>query len=290
MFHGSMVAMVTPMFADGSIDYMSLRKLVDWHIKSGTNAIVTTATTGESPTLKHEEKIAFLRHVVEQVAERIPVIASTGTNCTEQTIELTREAMEVGADACMLVTPYYNKPTQEGLYQHYRAVADAVPIPQILYNIPGRTGCNMLPETVARLASISNIIGIKEGNVAAAKDIIRLCGSHFDVYSGDDDTALEIILAGGKGVISVAANILPKMLHDLCKAAIDRDAQLATNINESVMPLYKQLFIESNPIPVKWIMHEMGLIPQGIRLPLTWLAQKYEAGIKEVMLQVGISK
>jgi len=288
MFHGSIVALVTPMHANGDIDFSCIEKLVDWHINNGTNAIVVAGTTGETPTLAFEEHLAVIRRVVDHANNRIPVIAGTGSNCTHKTIEMTRLAMELGADACLLVTPYYNKPTQEGLFQHYQAVAQAVPIPQILYNVPGRTGCEILPATVARLAHHSNIIGIKEGRVESAKEILALCGKNFDVYSGDDITAVEIIKAGGKGVISVAANVAPQAMHDLCQAALTGNDALATQIHERFTPLFHNLFIESNPIPVKWAMQQMGLIPPGIRLPLTPLAANCHSQVKNALIQAGV--
>lgn len=288
MFRGCIVALVTPMKANGEIDFEALAKLVEMHIANGTNAIVVIGTTGESPTLDAEEQKAVVAFVVRQAANRIPVIAGTGANATLKAIELTRNAMEVGADACLIVTPYYNKPTQEGLYQHYKAIANAVPIPQILYNVPGRTGCDLLTETVERLSEIPNIIAIKEGNPERTLEIIQRCGEKIDVFSGDDITALEIILQGGKGVISVTANVAPKMMHEFCEAALSGDTVRANALNQNLTLLHKNLFLESNPIPVKWVMHEMGLIPEGIRLPLTKLAERYHDAIREAMKQAGI--
>ncbi|HWQ95271.1 MAG TPA: 4-hydroxy-tetrahydrodipicolinate synthase [Gammaproteobacteria bacterium] len=274
MFHGSMVALVTPMQADGALDPESLRRLVEFHIEQGSDAIVAVGTTGESPTLDEEEHCRMIRQVVEFAAGRIPVIAGTGANSTTEAIDLTRCAMQAGADACLLVTPYYNKPTQQGLYLHHKAVAEAVPIPQILYNVPGRTACDMLPETVQRLAAIPNIIGIKEatGDPARAREILDRCGDTMDIYAGDDATAMDIILMGGKGVISVTANVAPRLMHEMCAAALADDRAKASSINNRLMALHKDLFIESNPIPVKWALHQMGLIPPGIRLPLTPLS------------------
>lgn len=288
MFHGSIVALVTPMRETGEIDFTGLRTLVDWHVINGTDAIVVTGTTGESPTLEGQEQLTVIRTVVEQAAERIPVIAGTGSNSTHKTIAMTRAAMEIGVSACLLVTPYYNKPTQEGLYQHYKAIAENVPIPQILYNVPGRTGCDILPATVARLAEISNIIGIKEGRPAVAVEIMRLCGKSLDVFSGDDITALEIIAAGGKGVISVAANVVPKLMHELCAAALAGNMTEAQRINAKLVKLYENLFVESNPIPVKWIMNELGLIPPGIRLPLTPLAKQYHDVVRTILQEADL--
>lgn len=290
MFQGSMVALVTPMRADGTVDEDSLRKLVEFHIENGTDAIVAVGTTGESATLDEKEHCATIRSVVEQAAGRIPVIAGTGANCTREAIELTLCAMEAGADACLLVTPYYNKPTQEGLYLHYKAVAEAVPIPQILYNVPGRTACDLLPETVERLSTISNIVGIKEatGKLDRAQEILDRCGERMDLYSGDDATAMEVILMGGKGDISVTANVAPKQMHAMCEAALAGDRARASAINEVLMPLHKNLFVESNPIPVKWALYEMGLIPAGIRLPLTFLSEKHHATVRQAMQQAGV--
>jgi 4-hydroxy-tetrahydrodipicolinate synthase len=290
MFHGSMVALVTPMHADGSLDKEALAKLVEFHVDNGTDAIVAMGTTGESATLDEEEHCHVVRQVVEFAAKRIPVIAGTGSNSTREAIELTRCAMEAGADACLLVTPYYNKPSQEGLYLHHRAVAEAVATPQILYNVPGRTACDMLPETVARLADIPNIIGIKEatGDLARGKEILDRCGDKLDLYSGDDATAMELILAGAKGDISVTANVAPKAMHDMCAAAQAGNRAEAEAINNRLMGLHTNLFLEANPIPVKWALHEMGLIPEGIRLPLTPLAESCREPLREAMRQAGV--
>jgi 4-hydroxy-tetrahydrodipicolinate synthase len=290
MIAGSMVALVTPMDAQGRLDWDSLSKLVDFHLQEGTNAIVAVGTTGESATLDVNEHIEVIRRVVEQVAGRIPVIAGTGANSTREAIELTNNAKRAGADACLLVTPYYNKPTQEGLYQHFKAVAEAVDIPQILYNVPGRTACDMLADTVVRLSTVPNIIGIKEatGDIERAKDILARVSSDFLVYSGDDATAVELMLAGGKGNISVTANVAPRAVSELCAAAMRGDAEAARAINEKLMPLNKNLFIESNPIPVKWALHEMGLMPDGIRLPLTWLSQAFHEPLRQAMRQSGV--
>lgn len=285
MFHGSMVALVTPMHENGVLDFESLAKLVEFHIENGTDAIVAMGTTGESATLDMKEHCSVLREVVNQVHGRVPVIAGTGANSTTEAIELTRAAMQVGADACLLVTPYYNKPTQEGLYRHYKAIAEAVPVPQILYNVPGRTGCDMLPETVERLSGVANIIGIKEatGNLARGREILERCGSKIDLYSGDDATALELILLGAKGNISVTANVAPKAMHEMCAAALRGDRTRAEAINQHLITLHKNLFIESNPIPVKWALHEMGLIPPGIRLPLTPLAEQHHDAVRQAL-------
>ncbi|MGD8885115.1 MAG: 4-hydroxy-tetrahydrodipicolinate synthase [Gammaproteobacteria bacterium] len=290
MFHGSMVALVTPMHEDGSLDYDSLDRLVEFHIENQTDAIVAVGTTGESATLDEEEHCQTIARVVKKAAKRVPVIAGTGSNSTSEAINLTRCAMEAGADACLLVTPYYNKPTQEGLYLHYKRIAEAVPVPQILYNVPGRTVCDMLPETVARLAEISNIVGIKEatGNVQRGKEIIDKCGNKLDVYSGDDATALELMLLGGKGDISVTANVAPKAMHDMCAAALRGERAEAEKINQTLMALHKDLFLEANPIPVKWALHEMGLIGDGIRLPLTHLSDKYHDQVRQALNQANL--
>ena len=240
MISGSMVAIVTPMDAQGALDWQALTKLVDFHLQEGTDALVVVGTSGESATLNVEEHVEVIRRVVTQVKGRIPVIAGTGANCTREAVELTRNAQSVGADACLLVTPYYNKPTQEGLYQHFKHIAEAVAIPQILYNVPGRTVCDMLADTVVRLSEVPNIIGIKEatGDIARAKDIIARVSSDFYVYSGDDASAYELMLAGGKGNISVTANIAPRAMADLCKAAMSGDAEGAKALNDRLMPLH----------------------------------------------------
>ena len=290
MIAGSMVALVTPMDAQGRLDWDALSKLVDFHLQEGTNAIVAVGTTGESATLDVNEHIEVIRHVVKQVAGRIPVIAGTGANSTREAIELTTNAKAAGADACLLVTPYYNKPTQEGLYQHFKAIAEAVDIPQILYNVPGRTACDMLPATVIRLSTVPNIIGIKEatGDLTRVPAILAGVNSDFLVYSGDDATAVELILLGGKGNISVTANVAPRDMSDLCAAAMRGDADTARALHEKLMPLNKTLFIESNPIPVKWALHEMGLMPDGIRLPLTWLSEACHEPLRQALRQCGV--
>lgn len=290
MFHGSMVALVTPMNVDGSLDRESLDRLVEFHIDNGTDAIVAVGTTGESATLDAEEHCATIARVVEVARGRIPVIAGTGSNSTREAIELTACAMEAGADACLLVTPYYNKPTQEGLYLHYKSVAEAVAIPQILYNVPGRTVCDLLPSTVQRLAEIPNIIGIKEatGDMDRAREILDRCGGKMDVYSGDDATALDLILLGGKGDISVTANIAPRAMHNMCTAALAGDRVKAEQFNEPLLGLHKNLFLEANPIPVKWALSDMGLIPAGIRLPMTPLSEQYHQSLRQAMKQAGI--
>ncbi|MCN4143799.1 MAG: 4-hydroxy-tetrahydrodipicolinate synthase [Thiohalomonas sp.] len=291
MFSGSMVALVTPMHADASVDELSLAKLLEFHVENGTDAIVVMGTTGESATLNEKEHCHTIKQVVDIVNNRIPVIAGTGANSTTEAIELTQCAMSAGADACLLVTPYYNKPTQEGLYQHFKKVAETVAIPQILYNVPGRTAVDMLPETVVRLAGISNIVGIKEatGDLSRGQQIMAECGDKLDVYSGDDATAMELILSGAKGDISVTANIAPKAMHEMCAAALAGDRETATAINERLLALHDKLFVESNPIPVKWALYEMGMIPEGIRLPLTTLNDQYHDVIRDAIKQASLS-
>ena len=289
MFHGSMVALVTPMHPDGSVDFDSLSSLLDWHVESGTSAIISMGTTGESATLDEAEHCEVIRRTVDMVAGRIPVIAGTGANSTTEAISLTRCAMQAGADACLLVTPYYNKPTQEGLYLHHKAIADAVAIPQILYNVPGRTACDMLPETIARLAEIPNIIGVKEatGDLQRLDDIRQLCGDNFDIFSGDDETGTEFMLRGGNGVISVSNNIAPQKMAQMCAAALKGDRAQAEELNAPLQGLHNNLFLESNPIPVKWALMEMGKIPSGIRLPLTLLSEQYHEPLRAAMQQAG---
>ncbi|WP_306534067.1 4-hydroxy-tetrahydrodipicolinate synthase [Geobacter sp.] len=289
MFKGSIVAIVTP-FTNGAVDFEKLRELVEFQIANGTDAIVPCGTTGEASTLDYDEHMDVVKTVINQVNKRVPVIAGTGSNSTQEAIELSQKAKEAGADGVLLVTPYYNKPTQEGMYQHFRHIAEAVAIPQILYNVPGRTSCDMLPETVERLSKVPNIIGIKEatGDLQRAKEVIERVGKDFLVYSGDDATAVELMLLGGKGNISVTANVAPRAMSDLCAAAMRGDAAAARAINDRLMPLHKALFIESNPIPVKWALHEMGLIPEGIRLPLTWLSPRCHEPLRQAMRQTGV--
>ena len=290
MFHGSMVAVATPMSLDGAIDEHALEGLIEFHIQNHTDAIVAVGTTGESATLDFKEHCNLIRRFVEIVNGRVPIIAGTGANSTTEAIELTRCAMEAGADACLLVTPYYNKPTQEGLYLHHKAVAEAVPIPQILYNVPGRTACDMVPETAIRLAELSNIVGIKEatGDMSRVRAIKDQCGERLDILSGDDATCMELMLLGGKGVISVTANVAPKAMHELCVAATNGDRSRAERINERLDDLHQALFLESNPIPVKWALVQMGLIQAGIRLPLTPFSERYHEQLREAMQKAGI--
>lgn len=290
MFQGSMVALVTPMRDDGSIDYTDLERLVAFHLEQGTDAIVAAGTTGEASTLSFEEHIEVIRQIVNQVRRRIPVIAGTGANATSEAIELTQAAKQAGADACLLVSPYYIKPTQEGLYLHHKAVAEAVAIPQILYNVPGRTACDIQPATVARLAKVPHIVGLKEatGDLTRIEQILALCGEHMEVYSGDDATAMQAILHGARGDISVTANVAPRLMHEMCMAALAGDANRAAELDQRLALLHQRLFLESNPIPVKWAVQQMGLIAGGIRLPLTPLAEQCQEPLREAMRQAGI--
>ena len=294
MFRGSLVALVTPMKAgvspDTALDWAALQRLVDFHVHNQTDGIVSVGTTGESATLTEEEHCEVIRRTVEMVKGRMPVIAGTGANSTIEAISLTRCAKEAGADACLLVTPYYNKPTQEGLYLHHKAVAEAVDIPQILYNVPGRTACDMLPETVARLSRVPNIIGIKEAtaDLGRIESIRDLCGDDFLLFSGDDATACDFMLRGGNGVISVTANVAPKAFHEMCLYALAGDATNAYEIDKTLVALHKKLFLESNPIPVKWAVHRLGLIDNGMRLPMTWMSEQFIPELEAAMQQAGV--
>ncbi len=285
MLQGSMVAIVTPMSTNGDVDEKSLCKLLDHHLEQGTDGIVVVGTTGESVTLSVEEQRQVIACTMNHVAGQVPVIAGTGSNSTAKSITATQVAKQIGVDACLLVTPYYNKPTQEGLYQHFSAIADAVDIPQLLYNVPGRTACDMLPATVARLAKHDNIVGIKEatGDIKRGQEIKEFCNNTFNLYSGDDPTALELMLNGAKGVISVTANVAPKAMHEMCMAALANDAGTARNIDAKLAKLHQHLFLEANPIPVKWALHLMGFIETGIRLPLTPLAESHRATLEQTL-------
>ncbi|WP_180171697.1 4-hydroxy-tetrahydrodipicolinate synthase [Acinetobacter sp. YH12023] len=290
---GSIVAIVTPMFEDGSVDWKSLEKLVEWHIKQGTNSIVAVGTTGEASTLSMAEHTQVIKEIIRVANKRIPIIAGTGANSTHEAIELTKEAKELGADAALLVTPYYNKPTQEGLYQHYKSIAEAVDLPQILYNVPGRTGVDMHNDTVIRLAEIPQIVGIKDatGDVPRGQELIEgLKGKDMVVYSGDDATAYQLMGLGAKGNISVTANVAPKEMSEVCASALAGDAVQAEQQNNTVANLHQILFCESNPIPVKWALHEMNLIETGIRLPLTPLAEQYRTPLREALITAGVIK
>jgi len=292
MFKGSIVAMVTPMHDDGSVDDAALSRLVDFHVAQGSDGIVAVGTTGESATLDHQEHTAVIARVVELAAGRIPVIAGTGANSTREAVNLTRCAKDAGADACLLVTPYYNKPTQEGLYRHYMATAEAVDIPQILYNVPGRTACDMKPETVGRLARVGNIVGIKEatGDMQRIHDLRAACGDDFVILSGEDWMACDTIVdGGGQGVISVTANVAPAAMHTMCMLALNGDAQGAREVDATLRALHEGLFVESNPIPVKWAVAQMGLIGAGIRLPMTPLSARFHDTVRHAMDEACVS-
>ncbi len=285
MFQGSMVALVTPMHEDGALDEAALERLVEFHIENGTDAIVAVGTTGESATLDHEEHAHVMRRVVEIAAGRITVMGGCGANSTWEAEQLTRCALEAGCEAALLVTPYYNKPTQEGLYQHFQHVAEAVAIPQILYNVPGRTGVDLLPETVDRLADTANIVGIKEasGSLERAEEIIERCGDRIDVYCGEDARNLAIINAGAKGCVSVTANVAPSLMHQMCKAALSGNQTEAEALDARLAALHNALFVETNPIPVKWALAEMGLIGPGMRLPMTPLSEQHHETVRQAL-------
>jgi 4-hydroxy-tetrahydrodipicolinate synthase len=289
MIRGSIVAIVTPMSEDGSVDFPALERLVEWHIAEGTDGIVAVGTTGESATLDVEEHIAVVRCVVEVAGKRVPVIAGTGANSTAEAIELTAEGRNAGADACLLVTPYYNKPPQEGLYRHYKAIAEAVDVPIILYNVPGRTGCDLLPATVKRLAPIDNIIGLKEakGELGRVSELLALKLPGFTLLSGDDASACESILMGFQGDISVTANVAPRLMHQMCAAAIAGDRAAAEAADARLRLLHKDLFVEPNPIPAKWALQAMSRIGAGIRLPLVPLDPSHYATVREALHAAG---
>lgn len=291
MFQGSIVAIVTPMNEDGSVDFDALKKLVELHISEGTDAIVSVGTTGESATLSMIEHSTVILKTIEFAGGKIPVIAGTGANSTTEALELTENAKVAGAQACLLVTPYYNKPPQEGLYQHFRKIAESVDIPQILYNVPGRTSVDMTPETTARLAEIDNIIGTKEahGTVARIKELVAICPPDFQVFTGDDSTAMESILAGARGNISVTANVAPALMHKMCQAALDGDEATAREVEAKLSDLNKNLFIESSPIPTKWALGKMGYIKPGIRLPLVPMGAGSVDAVTSALNSAGIS-
>ena len=291
MFSGSIVALVTPMRADGAVDYSALDRLVDFHVANGTDAIVAVGTTGESPTLDVEEHMAVVHRVYTRAAGHVPVIAGTGANSTREAIELTVMAEKIGVAGCLVVTPYYNKPTQEGLYQHYKAVAASVTLPLILYNVPGRTGVDMKPDTVVRLSAIKNIVGIKEasGSLERNRELKARFGDSFVLLGGDDDIGCESILAGFNGVISVTANIAPRAMHDMCAAALAGDAARARAIDATLSGLHKYLFIESNPVPAKWALARMGFMEDVVRLPLTPLSDACKPPVLEALKQAGIA-
>lgn len=290
MITGSIVAIVTPMLEDGSLDIARLRSLIDFHIAEGTDGIVIVGTTGESPTVNFEEHCQLIKVAVEHAAGRIPVIAGTGANSTAEAVELARFAASVGATAHLSVVPYYNKPSQEGLYRHFRTIAEAVDLPLILYNVPGRTVADLSNDTALRLAEIPNIVGIKDatGSIDRACDLIARAPAGFALYSGDDMTAACFIMLGGHGTISVTANVAPRAMHDMCAAALEGDARRVREINASLVGLHRELFCEANPIPVKWAVEQMGLIGPGIRLPLTPLSPALHERVRQAMRQAGI--
>jgi 4-hydroxy-tetrahydrodipicolinate synthase len=291
MFSGSIVALVTPMKADGAVDFKALTRLVNFHIENGTAAIGAVGTTGESATLDVEEHMEVIRTTIKAAAGRVPVIAGTGANSTKEAIQWTVAAKEAGADACLIVTPYYNKPTQEGLYLHFKAITDAVEVPVVLYNVPGRTACDMKPDTIARLCAIPAIVGLKEasGSIDRNRELATRFGKRLALLSGDDDLGCESILAGFRGVISVTANVAPRKMHDMCAAALRGDAATARALDDELRGLHKNLFVESNPIPVKWAVSKMGLIHAGIRLPLTPLSGEYYDTVANAMRQAGVA-
>lgn len=290
MLKGSLVALVTPMDVDGEIDFTTLRKLVEWHIEQGTNGIVAVGTTGESPTVDVEEHIAIVRAVVEQVAGRVPVIAGTGANSTREAIHLSNQALAVGANYGLSVVPYYNKPTQAGLYQHFKSIAENTALPTLLYNVPGRTACDLSNDTALQLAQLPNIVGIKDatGNLERAADLIKRAPEGFALYSGDDASTLPFVLIGGHGTISVTANVAPHAMSKMCAAASSGNIEEAKAINNSLQDLHRHLFIEANPIPVKWALETLGKIPAGIRLPLTRLSTTAQPVLLNAMQTAGL--
>jgi len=291
MITGSLVAIVTPMKEDGALDLAAFRKLIDWHAAEGTDGIVVVGTTGESPTVDFDEHKELIRIAVQHSKGRIPIIAGTGGNSTAEAIELTESAKKAGATACLSVVPYYNKPTQEGLYLHFRKIAETVDLPMILYNVPGRTVADMQTDTVLRLAEVPGIIGMKEAtaNIERNTDLIRRAPRNFAVYSGDDATCLALILMGGHGVISVTANVAPKLMHQMCAAALVGDVKRARELNFKLFPLHQKLFVEANPIPVKWALSEMGMMEGGLRLPLSPLADRFHQTVREALHEAGIA-
>ncbi len=291
MIQGSIVAIVTPMHADGSLDLAGLRKLIDWHIAEGTDSIVIVGTTGESPTVTVNEHCELIKIAVEHTARRIPIIAGTGGNSTAEAIELTRFAKSVGADASLLVVPYYNRPSQEGLYQHFKKIVEAVDFPVMLYNVPGRTVADLSNETVLRLATLPGVIGLKDatGNIGRGTDLMRLAPPSFAVYSGDDPTAMALMFCGAKGNISVTANIAPRAMHDLCAAAMAGRTAEAIALNNRLLPLHNKLFVEPNPVPLKWAMQQVGLIESGMRLPLVPLAEEWHDTVRAAMRESGVA-
>ena len=291
MITGSLVAIVTPMREDGAIDAARFRSLIDWHAAEGTDGIVVVGTTGESPTVDFEEHKELIRAAVQHSRGRIPVIAGTGGNSTAEAIELTASAKKNGATACLSVVPYYNKPTQEGMYRHFRKIAETVDLPMILYNVPSRTVADLQNDTVLRLAQVPGIIGIKDAsaNIERGTDLVRRAPRNFAIYSGEDVAALALILLGGHGVISVTANVAPKLMHQMCAAALVGDVKKARELNLRLLPLHQRLFVESNPIPVKWALAEMGMIENGLRLPLSPLSEKFHQTVREALHEAGIA-
>jgi len=291
MITGSLVAIVTPMKEDGALDLARFRELIDWHVAEGTDGIVVVGTTGESPTVDFDEHKELIRVAVEHSRGRIPIIAGTGGNSTAEAIELTESAKKAGATACLSVVPYYNKPTQEGQYLHFRKIAESVDLPMIVYNVPARTVADLQNDTVLRLAQVPGIIGIKDATASIERgtDLIRRAPRNFAIYSGEDSTALALILLGGHGVISVTANVAPKSMHQMCAAALVGDVKKARDINLRLLPLHQRLFVEANPIPVKWALSQMGMMEGGLRLPLSPLSEKFHQAVREALHEAGIS-
>jgi len=291
MITGSLVAIVTPMHEDGRLDPGAFRKLIDWHVAEGTDGIVVVGTTGESPTVDVDEHKELIRLAVEHSRGRIPIIAGTGGNSTAEAVELTESAKQAGATACLSVVPYYNKPTQEGLYRHFRRIAETVDLPMILYNVPGRTVADLQNDTVLRLSQVPGIIGIKDAtaNIERGTDLVKRLPRSFAIYSGEDSTALALILLGGHGVISVTANVAPKLMHQMCAAALVGDVKRAREINLRLLALHQRLFVEANPIPVKWALAEMGMIEHGLRLPLSPLSERFHQAVREALHEAGIA-
>jgi len=291
MITGSLVAIVTPMHEDGRLDMARFRELIDWHVAEGTDGIVVVGTTGESPTVDFDEHKELIRVAVDHAKGRIPVVAGTGGNSTAEAVELTESAKKAGATACLSVVPYYNKPTQEGLYRHFRKIAETVGLPMILYNVPGRTVADLANDTVMRLAQVPGIIGIKDAtaNIERGTDLVKRAPRGFAVYSGEDATALALILMGGQGVISVTANVAPRLMHEMCAAALVGDVKTARDINLRLLPLHQKLFVEANPIPAKWALAQMGRIEPGLRLPLTPLADRFHDAVRDALAEAGIS-
>jgi 4-hydroxy-tetrahydrodipicolinate synthase len=291
MITGSLVAIVTPMLEDGALDYPRFRSLIDWHIAEGTDGVVVVGTTGESPTVDFDEHKELIRIAVEHARGRIPVIAGTGGNSTAEAIDLTESAKKAGATACLSVVPYYNKPTQEGQYRHFRKVAESVGLPMLLYNVPGRTVADLANDTVLRLAQVPGIIGIKDAtaNIERGSDLIKRAPRNFAIYSGEDATGLALMLLGGHGVISVTANVAPRLMHEMCAAALVGDVKKARELNFRLLSLHQRLFVEANPIPVKWALAQMGLVEPGIRLPMTPLAERFHDTVREALAEAGIA-